>query len=1006
MITSAYRDPRIVVLIIILIISSGIAGFTTRPKLEDPKSSVRWGYITTHLPGSSPTEVESLITEPIENALREAKAIRSIESSSRRGISIIVVRLTDEVIDVSTSWAKIQDKLSEIADDLPELASVPTLVDERRWDSYTLVVALVEKSPTEMQPAALARWGKEFNNVLRFVQGTRFTELFGLPEEEVRVEVSEESLAGTGLTIEDIAQRINQRDSNVPDAVSRNEKHGVPVHLSDDVDDLGRIRKVVLQEGNASNQLHLNDIAEIRRTEKTPVTTISRVDGRRAVVIGARMNVDFHIDVWTENQLNTIERFRRNLPAELEMRILFSQKQYTDKRSFRLYGSLGLGMVLVIVVVCLMMGWRAAIPICSALPLTLLGVFFLMIPFDISLHQMSIAGLILALGMLIDNPIIIVDDIQRRIDAGKKASEALLLSIQHLRLPLIGSNATTILGFSPILLIPGPTGEFLGQLGWAVIACLSVSLILSLTIIPVLAAWCLTINQTTTQHARVKADGRSTRLLNRVFQRPLVVIGISITLPVLGFIAAGDLREQFFPAAERDHFHFTLRMPATSSIRDTERVALKARETILKHDSVESVSLFVGSNAPMIHYSMLTDDQNNPQFAQGIVQLKSERVNQSLIRSIQNDLDQTLTEAQSIVTLIEQGAPTTAPIEFRIYGSSLEELDELATEAKGLLLATPGIIHVRSSLDPGGPQLEIQVKQHESETSGLTDELLARQVRHLIDGITLTTMSEETEEIPIRVRLHNADASHLERVFSLPIMSMTRDVVPLESIATWSIDQRLFNIPRRNSSRCNTVYGYTAAGELPIVAENHFKQALQQADFLLPAGYQTEFGGVSEERNSAVGNLLSYSAIILVLMASVLVVTFGSFRQAGIIASVGLLACGLGFLSLWLFNFPLGMVSIIGLMGMMGMAINDSIVVLVDCKYGNTEGVRLAQSVSQSMRHVFTTSLTTVAGVLPLILAGGDFWPPMMIVIAGGVIGATLLALGFTPAVYRLLSKR
>ncbi|MCA9113159.1 MAG: efflux RND transporter permease subunit, partial [Planctomycetaceae bacterium] len=295
-----YREPRYIFLLITLIVVSGIAGLATRPRLEDPKSEVRWGYITTHYPGALPSEVESQVSEPIERALQEAKAIRTIESSSLRGVSIVFVRLTDEVVDVTASWSEIQDKLSEVSESLPENASIPVLVDERRWEAYTTVVAIVDTSNEALQCAVLARWAKELESRLRFVQGTRFTELFGLPEEEILVEVKEDALAAFGLTLSDIAKGIQERDSQSPNATSQTHRYNIPVRLSGDVDDLDQLRSVVLRGSDEGSPLRLNAVASIRRSEKLPVTTCSFVDGQRAVVIGTRMDADDIIDSWTQ----------------------------------------------------------------------------------------------------------------------------------------------------------------------------------------------------------------------------------------------------------------------------------------------------------------------------------------------------------------------------------------------------------------------------------------------------------------------------------------------------------------------------------------------------------------------------------------------------------------------------------------------------------------------------------------------------------------------------------
>lgn len=1001
MIRRAYNDPRLILLILLLIVISGVAGFVTRARLEDPESSVRFGYVTTQMPGATPDEIQSRISIPIEEALDDVNALSSIESNSLHGVSIVSIRVADNALDVEQAWSAIRDRLAEVSDELPDRAGTPMLVNDRRWGSYSTVVALIDQSEHGVGPAVLARWGKEVEDRLRFVSGTRFTELFGLPEEEVLVEIDEENLAATGLTIAEVASQVQQRDADVPDASAETSAHQVPVRLMGDVDDLSRLREVVLRRNESGSQLRLGEIATVSRGEREPPRSLAIVNGRRAVVVAIRMEDGSSINRWTASQKDTLDEIKQELPAGLKLRELFSQKRYTDLRSQRLYGSLGLGVLMVMVIVWLMMGWRASIPICAALPLTILGVLFLMMPFDIDLHQMSITGLILALGILIDNPIIVVDNIQRRVESGATPQDSLVSAVKHVARPLVASNVTTILAFAPILMIPGPTGEFLGQLGWTVIASLFVSLILSLTMIPILAAWCMQSCQPRSGGASI-SNGYA-NFLTLAFRHPVLIFTISVILPILGFVVAGDLGKQFFPPAERDHFHFSVRLPSHCSILQTQRVAMQARDILLRHEEVEDVSLFVGSNAPKVHYSLITSDENRPNFAQGFVQLKSNRVDPLLVQRIQAELDEALTNAQSIVSLIEQGPPAPSPIEFRIYGPSQEKLEQYGEQARRILMSIPEVIHTRSSLDPGGTQLGIDVKQHEAHAANLNDKIIAEQIFNQLEGITLTRMSEQSEEIPIRVRIEEGEQSSPNRVLSLPLVSPSGEKVSLGSVAEWSIGKKPSYLFRRNSSPCNLISAAVAAGALPVAVENKFRQSLQSEGFHLPRGYRSDFGGISQERNAAVGDLLAYVAIASTLMLTMLVWTFGSFRQAAIIGFVGILSIGLGLLSLWLFQYPIGIVAIIGLVGMMGLAINDSIVVMTDCRTDASFGTSLAQSVKGSTRHVLTTSVTTVAGVLPLYLAGGDFWPPMMIVIAGGVVGATLLALGFTPSTLKLI---
>ena len=1032
----AYRDPRLVVLALALIVVSGVAGFTTRSSREDPESQVRWGYVTTQLPGAEPLEVESLISEPIERAVREAGSVRSVESSSLRGVSLVFIRLTDEVSDVTSTWSKIQDTLTEVTGELPERASVPVLVDERRWSSHSRIIALYEKPDADgnvrdRAPGVLARWAKELDNRLSFVPGTRFTETFGIPHEEILIEIDEETIASTTLTIAEVVARIRARDSEGLDSLSQSQGHTMPVSLAGDINSLNRLRDLVLRGDQDDRQLRLGDVATIRRGEKQPLDDSVFVGGQRAAVVATRMDDAYGIDLWTQQQRAVVDEFEKILPNDLGISILFSQKRYTDERASKLYESLGMGMALVIVVVGLMMGWRAAIPICAALPLTLGLVFFLMIPFDVGLHQMSIAGLIIALGMLIDNPIIVVDDIQRRLDDGVPAIDAFQQSVRRLTTPLLGSNVTTILGFTPILMLGGPTGEFMEELGWSVIGCLVGSLALSLTIIPILAAWCLRPRRTDRLSDAVLAAtvqvkyvpprrgliaGFYHRCLSFGLRFPLLLVILSVTVPVMGFSIAPSLQEQFFPTAERDHFHFSVRLPTHASVIQTQRVASRARDILLEHPEVESVALFIGKSAPKLHYSMVALEDNRPNYAQGLVQLTTSQVTNELVRQVQLELDRRITEAQCIVTLLEQGPPAPAPIEFRIYGPSLEQLADLGEQAQKMLMQVPGVIHTRASLDAGGPRFGLDVNQSEAEHAGLRDDVISRQIRDCLDGSLAASLGEQIEEIPIRVRLANSYANNPERVMSLPLVTEVSSaptssegmprIMPLGSVAKWSVDQQLFSIYRRNSARCNIISAYVEAGQLPIVVEEDFKSLIQRSGFDVPPGYRYDFGGISFERQSAVDNLVLYSLVVVCLMIAVLVLTFGSFRLAGIIAGVGILSIGLGLLSLWLFNYPIGIVAIIGIAGMMGLAINDSIVVLNECQNAAEESHEIDESVFNATRHVLTTSLTTVAGVLPLILAGGAFWPPMMIVIAAGIVGATVIALGFTPACFLILTRR
>ena len=406
-----------------------------------------------------------------------------------------------------------------------------------------------------------------------------------------------------------------------------------------------------------------------------------------------------------------------------------------------------------------------------------------------------------------------------------------------------------------------------------------------------------------------------------------------------------------------------------------------------------------------------------PTFARRSVHMDDVVAVRQTIRKVQTELDTAFPDAQSLALLIEQGVPPLAPIELRIYGSDLQTLDELGKTARAIMSRVPGIIHSRPTLLVGRPKLRFELRDEAVRLVGLSNKQIAQQLAAGLDGTVGGSYREATEELPVRVRFQQTHRSGEDQVASMVLLtsradanSGTANATPISALGEISLVAQTANIPRRNGRRCNIIQGYVTAGLLPIEVESELKHAMEEADFQVPLGYSLEFGGVSAKRNAAVGRLATYFAVLATLMMATLVLTFRSFQLAGVIAVVALLTIGFGMSSLWLFGFPFGIMAIIGMMGMMGVAINDAIVVLSaisedsDAQRGDLSAVFTV--VVGSTRHVLSTSITTFAGFLPLILAGGDFWPPVAIVIAGGVAGATLLALCFVPAAYLLIVRR
>ncbi|MFQ5911566.1 MAG: efflux RND transporter permease subunit [Nitrospinota bacterium] len=1021
-----YRNPRLLVLTVFLILVSGLSAYRLLPRMEDPQLIQRAAFVMTRYPGASAERVESLVTEKIEEKLKEIEEVKQLVSSSRAGISVVGIELKEEVVEVEEVWSRVRDKLRDVSPDLPQGAQEPEFNDtDTEIDAYTLIAGLTWELSPPVSYGVLRRLAKDLEHHLRSIPGTKQTKRFGDPAEEILVEVDAYRLARLGLTPEEVTRKIVQSDAKVPAGRLRGFRNDLLIEVEGELDSLDRVNQLLILHGAQGQAVRLGDISTVRKTSADPPSDLAILDGKPAVAVAARMEPGYRVDLWSRQARETLGEFRERVPRGIGLQVVFDQSRYVESRLNTLQVNLLFGALLVVIVILFMMGWRSALLVGSVLPLSSLMVLAGMKLLGVPLHQMSVTGLIIALGLLIDNAIIMVDDVSARLRGRMAPARAVAQSVRHLAIPLLGSTATTVLAFMPLVLMPGGAGEFVGSIGISVSLALFSSLFVALTIVPALTGW---INRRKAASLRPAwwrtglshpaLTGLYRRTLDGVFSRPLLGVLIALVLPVVGFVQGSKLEEQFFPPADRDQLQIELRLPSQASLAQTQAYALRARELILGHPEVTNVHWFVGGSAPKFYYNMMTGQDDSAFYAQGVVNLSSHQESQRLTDLLQEELDEVLPAAQVIVRQFEQGPPFEAPVELHISGPDLERLRELGEAVRAQLAQISDVIHTRATLTDGQPKLWFRIDEEGARLAGLDNVGVARQLNHVLEGTVGGSLIEASEELPVRVRLSNAHRGDLKEIASLDLLpadfrpgaGAEPSLIPIQAVGQLRLLPDLATIPRRKGVRTNTVQGFIRPGVLPAKVLGEFKKGLEASRLELPPGYKMEVGGESEERDTAVGNLMASAGVLLVLMAGTLVLSFNSFRAAGIIASVGGLSVGLALLSLWLFGYPFGFMAIVGTMGLVGVAVNDSIVVLAAirensrARQGDPKEVR--EVVVRSTRHVLSTSVTTMAGFTPLLLAGSGFWTPLAISIAGGITGATLLGLYFAPSAYLLMIRR
>jgi len=1039
-----YDDPRLTLLTLMMALASGISSLWVLPQMEDPLLTQRAANVTTLYPGADAEKVESLVTEKIEERLRDVGEIKRLRSQSRAGVSFIVIELRDNVYEPEPVWSEIRGKIEDSIAVLPEGAGRPKF-DDLEASAYAWIGAVVAEDANATSVSQIRRNARELKDQLLALGGTKNIDLFGDPGEQIVIELDAESCVAMGLSPAKVAQEIAARDVKSASGILRDDRNETVVQFRNEFTTLEDIKSAALRTIEIGNSLKLQEVAEVHRGTPDPVATKVIVDGKVGVVFGVILRPEVRIDLWTKEAEKVVRDFGQGLPVGMRVVEIMKQQRYVQERMTNLTNNLWLSVIAVGLTTLVFLGWRSSLLVTATLPIASLMVLAGMRAFDIPIHQMSITGLILAMGLLIDNAIIAADEIGIGLSRGLAPREAAEDMVARLCGPLVASTVTTALSFAPIALMEGSAGEFVSAIAITVILAISSSLLLAITVLPASAAWLLgrikglggghAIETSHSGHYRWSywwgngfyhaGTHRYYRwFLKQIFQRPWLGIAIGAILPIAGFVSSSQLKEQFFPPADRDQFHIEVELSPRASIAETERVSGEIEQALRKDKQVKSIAWFLGESVPAFYYNVVTRRKNAPNYAQAIVTLDNNKDVQEVIRRFQKSLNRDFPEARIIVRQLEQGPPFSAPIEIRLYGPDLKRLEQIGGELQRFVSEQPTVIFAHATLNETRPTASVLVDVQQANWAQLSEQEIANQLFARLEGLPAGMIIEETEQIPVRVRVSKENRQSIESLRDSELIRLTGNTgvsstaqgnillsesLPLSAVASIQIEPQRALITRYNGVRMNEVQGYIVAGTLPSVALKGFQETLRKSGFTLPAGYRMDFGGETSERNQAVARLMANVSILLIGMILCLVLALSSFRAAALIGMVAVLSVGLGLGSLWLFGYPFGFMAIIGTMGLIGVAINDSIVVVsaisANPKAANGDVSEVLKTVEDVTRHVLATTATTVVGFLPLIVGGGGFWPPLAVAIGAGVSGATLISLTLVPCSMLLLQR-
>lgn len=1020
-----FNHNRYLALVILAILAVGYSSFSSMGRQEDPTITPFVASVTTLFPGANPARVESLVTKPIEDALREVPEVTEVKSTSTSGVSVITVEVDERMstADIDRSWSELRDVVARVSSGFPAGVQAPVF-DDDLMTAWVKIVSIAGADGRELPAGLLRREAENFADAARGVPFTRRVKPFGLPEEEVRVALNEAKLASTGITIDEVTRALANADARTPAGKLTGSGTAITVELAGEFSSVASVSDVIVRSNPNGRVVRISDIATIVKDERRPLPRIAFSNGQRSVLVAVEMVEGFQVDRYSTIFDDFLATYVAEAPAGLDIKTSFSQSTYTEERLASVAKNLVLGVALVLIVLLVTLGWRAALVVAVVLPLCTLLSMIGLLYMEVRIHEMSLTGLVVALGLLVDGSIVMADEVRKRLLDGLTPIDALSGAVSRLRVPLIASTVTTVLAFLPMAILQGTAGDFLGSIAKAVIMMLLASLVLALTITPVLAAKLLPSGLV--EDARWWQRGISNSRVGRFFsetldwslKHPVGAIVLALSLPVTGFMSTSTLTKQFFPGTNRDQIYLDVRLPEGSAMEDTLTLVRQLDEQLRAEPLIRRVDWTAGEFAPAFYYNMKNRTQNDPAYAQGLVLTTDKMATDALVRRLQISLDRRYPEARIVVHGIDPGPPVAAPLEVVLYGPNIDTLKTLGEVFRQRIAQLPDITHTMTSMPPGAPKLLFELDDEKIRRAGLQRVTVANAIDAALRGRIGGEVLEDTERLPVRAQLVSDNWANANDLGNLRIPlgagALNRDgviaAVPLSALGNAVLVPDDSPITRLDGERINRVQAFLTRGVLPEEALALLRQNLASDPIVMPDGYRFKFGGDSDERAGVVNDLIAPMGIIVSALIATILLTFNSWRLTAVALLVCVCSFGLSLLSLALFKYSLGVLALIGVIGSIGVSINAAIIILTALQQdpgaaaGRLSAIR--DVVMDSSRHIVSTTVTTFGGFLPLILEGGQFWPPFAMSIAGGVLLSTVISFYLVPPMFLLCLPR
>ena len=1004
------NNSRLTVLFLFLVVITGVYVYLDYPKQEDPSIVIREAVVAAYYPGMSPERVEDLITRKLEEKIREIGEVDEITSDSKTGVSLIHVVIKDQYADLESIWQDLRNKMDDVVPALPD-GTVGPFVDDEFGLTAIADIALWSDgfSLAEMRQVA-----RDTRDRLYSLKGIQKVELYGIQEERIYLEFSNSKLAKFGLTPGIIGQTLREQNILLPGGSVNVFGQEVIIEPSGNFNDVAAIESVMIPIPGTEKVTPLRDVVTIIRDYVDPPEQPVYFNGHQAIILSISIMAGVNSVEFGERLTHKIKTIEQTLPIGYKFEYATYQPDLVQVAVDGAISNLMQTLIIVLAVVIAFLGLRTGLIVGSFVPMAMLLGLVVMSFMDIELQRMSIASMIIALGMLVDNGIVVAEDIRTRMEAGQPRLEAVTQAGDTLAVPLLTSSLTTILAFGSMLLADGNTGEYTLSLAQVVTIVLIASWFLAMYMTPVMCFWFMKVKPVNSNEKQTDPyGGRFYRyyqsFLQTVLGNRLLVIGILIAAMATAGYAFRFVVVEFFPAGDRNQFLVYLDLPAGTRADKTAESVQQLTDWMGDQEinpEITGTIAYVGAGGPRFFLSLSPMDPD-PHLAFIIVNTDTiEQVPEMVPRVRQYILDH-IPEARGSVKAMWLGASETGLMEIRIKGPDSKVLQAKAEHLLDQLRSIHGTLDIEQDWENKLWKIDVQIDQARARRAGVTSLEIADSLSAYLDGREITDYREGDIIIPIMGRGLEEERKQVSHVRSINVYSNVRKTnVPLSQIANISPVAEFSRIKRFDQQRTITVsakHQVLKAGEL----FDALLPALETLD--LPPEYHWEIGGELEDSAKAQNYLIEWMPACFLLIIALLVWQFNSFRQAGIILiTIPLTFIG-AVIGLLVMNAPFGFMVILGLLSLAGIIINNGIVLLDRIEIERNSGKAPYEAVISAaiarFRPILMTTLTTILGLLPLILSQDPLFYGMACVIAFGLLVGTMLTLVVVPVLYSLFMR-